>query len=168
MEIIFQIIGNGIGMITVVIVIQIWDDNSSYSYSNEARQCGEISYYDGNWENSDCDWIRRFICNSGPTEITEDKWSVIIDSPKIFQSEIKTSYDNLNEIDDTNSINWGINIFNESDWAIAELLLFNTQLSLTQIECVQGVFIKKYISASTENKTNANSDNYSKIVKKPE
>eukprot|EP01083_Nonionella_stella_P090230 252071_1 len=42
------------------------------------------------------------------------------------------------------SIHWGINLLNISDWAIGAIVLFHFALNDSRIECVQQLLIDKY------------------------
>eukprot|EP01084_Bolivina_argentea_P090034 162295_1 len=101
--------------------------------------------------------------SNGTSQTTDGLWIINIDSPKLFRSQQETLYENINDTyhrthhnTTTHDINWGINIFNSSDWAVATVILFNYQLSVPQAECVERMIINKYNLEPLNNKASDN------------
>eukprot|EP01084_Bolivina_argentea_P298572 514557_1 len=93
-----------------------------------------------------------------------DGWVINIDSPNIFKSQQQTMYNNTKNDTNDNVIVWGVNIFNDSDWAVQTVLLFKYQLSFAQIECVENYLVNKYHLLSNDG---SNDDIYNVQVKTP-
>eukprot|EP01084_Bolivina_argentea_P207463 353960_1 len=95
---------------------------------------------------------------------TNNKWIVSVDSPNIYRSQQHTHYQSNdsrsnNTKDEHAEINWGINIFNSSDWGVATILLFTHQLSLSQIQCMENILFNKYeLSSNVSNYQAGNHD----------
>eukprot|EP01084_Bolivina_argentea_P300400 517986_1 len=116
----------------------LFHDGFRLDVSNEARKSLRVSNY-------------------------EDDWIINIDSPQLFRSQQKTLYHDKNytnnNVKDDKPINWGINIFNTSDWAIATLILVNHQLLLSEMQCIEHFLVNKYNLSHNEN-NDINDDNY--------
>eukprot|EP01084_Bolivina_argentea_P309762 535852_1 len=98
------------------------------------------------------------------TAIT-DEWIINVDSPNIFRSQQQTFHENINinattdyYLSCTDSIKWGINILNRSEWAISVIAVFKHQLSFSQIECMENILINKYKILLSETTNNSTSD----------
>eukprot|EP01083_Nonionella_stella_P231826 818362_1 len=76
------------------------------------------------------------------------EWVINVDSTHVFRSQHETLYENANTSnpshEDANVIKWGINMFKSSDWAIAAIIVFNQQLSVPQIECIETMLVNQY------------------------
>eukprot|EP01083_Nonionella_stella_P026421 72714_1 len=76
------------------------------------------------------------------------EWVINVDSTHVFRSQHETLYENTNTSnpshEDANVIKWGINMFKSSDWAIAAIIVFNQQLSVPQIECIETMLVNQY------------------------
>eukprot|EP01084_Bolivina_argentea_P009844 18375_1 len=83
-------------------------------------------------------------------KLFKDEWIINVDSTHVFRSQQQTLYENTNNTNyndnqnGNNSIKWGINTLNSSDWAITAFLLFNHSLSLRQMQCMETILIDKY------------------------
>eukprot|EP01083_Nonionella_stella_P110942 325033_1 len=142
-----------------------------------------VARYNGNdrdtlFISNDKQWIHGFdnadinvafhdgfaMYNANQTNATtqfKNEWTVSVDSPHLIRSQQETLYEDVygdEDINDTDVINWGINIQWESDWAVATVLLLSQPLSTPQTECIETFFIQKYDLNSNHSK-DANSNN---------
>eukprot|EP01084_Bolivina_argentea_P036271 67140_1 len=86
-------------------------------------------------------------------------WIINVDSTTVFRSQQQTLFYHKNSNNDTNSIKWGINSLNSSSWAVLAIMLFDHQLSLQQIECMENFMINKYNLPSNHIKTQTQNEN---------
>eukprot|EP01084_Bolivina_argentea_P290150 498335_1 len=91
-------------------------------------------------DSSDIIYHQQSENTTSNTSASSQKWTINVDTPYIFRSNHTHASNYVNK----SSGEWGINMMNSSDWAIGEILLFNQLLSVTEIECIENMLLKKY------------------------
>eukprot|EP01084_Bolivina_argentea_P300401 517987_1 len=141
-----------------------------------------VARYNGNDNNTifishDSEWVFGFennkydvvyhegikITDSLSASMYDRGWVVNVDSTTFVRSQQQTLYNNTNT-NYNGSINWGINIQNGSAWAVSAMMIFDEQLTKSQIECVETFLIDKYNLLSNES-VDANQSNHTDVYK---